>query len=455
MYKFQLSKTSKLNEYEELIKLFFTKEDFCLLPDGSDEQPDASFEFAGDKNLLKSQIYRYLADETGRRPPWGILTGIRPVKLVRELLKTDSDPAAVRKVLTEQYLISAEKADMVLGLAKYQSEHIGPPPQGTVGIYIGIPFCPTRCEYCSFTSNQVKEPEMERYLAALTQEIDFVGKAMKEHAWRAETIYIGGGTPTSLPLGLLERLLSATVEAFHHSALSEFTLEAGRPDTITANNMKAAVRFGVSRVSVNPQTMNEDTLLRIGRKHTVDQVRQAFDAAREAGVPAINTDIIAGLPQEGLSDFLSTLDAIMKLSPENVTVHSLAMKRASRLTGENPNFHFEQAAVARQMIETGEGLLANAGYAAYYLYRQKHMAGNLENVGYCMPGTEGVYNVRIMEENQTIIALGAGGISKAYFPTENRLERVANVSNYQIYIERLEEMLKRKENDLFRRFEKC
>lgn len=455
MYRIQISNTTKLNEYEELIKLFLQNDGYCLLTRDSMERPDVSFEFTGDKNQLKAEIYRYFAEITGSSPPWGILTGIRPVKMVGEMLRTYKDPAVVHEILTKRFLISAEKADKVVALADYQTKTVGTPPNRNVGIYIGIPFCPTRCDYCSFTSNQVSDGEMERYIDALSTEIKFVGQAMKDRKWQAETIYIGGGTPTALPLPLLQQVLSLVVDCFHHGGLKEFTLEAGRPDTITADNMKAAAGFGVDRVSVNPQTMNEDTLRRIGRKHSIAQVYQGFDAVRNAGIPVINTDIIAGLPNEGISDFLDTLGTIIKLAPENVTVHSLAMKRASRLTEANKNLHFQQAAVTTEMLENAEMALSKEGYVPYYLYRQKHMAGNLENIGYCLPGTEGIYNIRIMEENQTIIALGAGGISKVFFPDENRLERVPNVSNYQIYIERLEEMLGRKEHDLFRRFEKC
>jgi len=289
----------------------------------------------------------------------------------------------------------------------------------------------------------------------MLREIRFVAEEMKKYSWFAETIYVGGGTPTTLNLNQLDRLFAAIRDAFVGQELKEFTLEAGRPDTITKENMSQAFQAGVNRISINPQTMQDQTLRLIGRNHNRQQVHDAFEIARNAGIGIINTDMIAGLPGESLTDFAATLDEILNLNPQNITVHSLAMKRASRLTEENKNFHFEQADVVAKMLDYSEKCLHAHDYTPYYLYRQKQMAGSLENVGYCRPGTDSIYNVRIMEENQTIIALGAGGISKAYYPSENRLERIANVSNYEIYIERLDEMILRKENDLFRRFETC
>lgn len=462
MYNILIFGTDKLHEYEELVKAFLPTDEFRLFTDidmvdgaGPVKPIDAVFSFHGDKNQVKFQLYQYMWSRTGKRPPWGIITGIRPVKLTGELLRKFKDPNLVQKVLTENYLVTGAKARQVIEMVYYQQQSIGSPMPGSVGIYVGIPFCPSRCAYCSFPSYQTTTEEMEPYVKTLLLEIKFVAKSMKEHNWYAETIYIGGGTPTSLNSDQLERLYGTLNESFSGKDLLEFSLEAGRPDTITFANMSQAVKAGVTRVSINPQTMNEKTLERIGRNHTKSQVNEAFRAAKSAGFKLINTDIIAGLPDETIKDFEATLDEILLLEPQNVTVHSLAMKRASRLTGQNSNFHHEQADVVAEMLAYGEACLEKRGYVPYYLYRQKQMAGSLENVGYCLPGTENIYNVRMMEENQTIIAVGAGGISKAYFPVENRLERIPNVSNYEIYIQRLDEMIIRKEKDLFRRFETC
>ena len=455
MYNILILGTEKTHEYEELIKTFLRSDTFQLLSEGDVTAPDVVFTFAGDKNRLKFELYQYLNQKTGIRPPWGIVTGIRPVKLTGDLLRTCKDPAIALDILVKEYLVASTKAAQAVDMVLHQHNTVGFPPKGSVGIYIGIPFCPSRCAYCSFTSYQASDSEMERYLTAMLREIRFVAEEMKKYSWFAETIYVGGGTPTTLNLNQLDRLFAAIRDAFVGQELKEFTLEAGRPDTITKENMSQAFQAGVNRISINPQTMQDQTLRLIGRNHNRQQVHDAFEIARNAGIGIINTDMIAGLPGESLTDFAATLDEILNLNPQNITVHSLAMKRASRLTEENKNFHFEQADVVAKMLDYSEKCLHAHDYTPYYLYRQKQMAGSLENVGYCRPGTDSIYNVRIMEENQTIIALGAGGISKAYYPSENRLERIANVSNYEIYIERLDEMILRKENDLFRRFETC
>jgi coproporphyrinogen dehydrogenase HemZ len=455
LYNILILGTEKTHEYEELIKTFLRSDTFHLLSEGDVTAPDVVFNFKGDKNRLKFELYQYLNQKTGIRPPWGIVTGIRPVKLTGDLLRTSKDPAIALDILVKEYLVESTKAAQAVDMVLHQRNTVGFPSKGSVGIYIGIPFCPSRCAYCSFTSYQASDSDMERYLTAMLREIGFVAEKMKKYNWFAETIYVGGGTPTTLNLNQLDRLFAAIKDAFISQELKEFTLEAGRPDTITKENMSQAFQAGVNRISINPQTMQDQTLRLIGRNHNRQQVHDAFEIARYAGIDIINTDMIAGLPGESLTDFAATLDEILTLNPQNITVHSLAMKRASRMTEENKNFHFEQADVVAKMLEYSEKCLHEHDFTPYYLYRQKQMAGSLENVGYCRPGTDSIYNVRIMEENQTIIAMGAGGISKAYYPSENRLERIANVSNYEIYIERLDEMILRKENDLFRRFETC
>lgn len=455
MFNILILGTNKTHEYEELIKTFLRSDDFHLISEEDTINADAVFCFTGDKNRLKFDIYQYMNKRTGIRPPWGIITGIRPIKLTGDLIRISDDPAIVQQILCDDYLVTKRKAAQAVEMVMHQHKTVGLPSEKSVGIYVGIPFCPSRCAYCSFTSYQATEAEMERYLTSLLKEIQFVSEEMKKQRWVAETIYIGGGTPTTLNPGQLHRLFAAIMDAFQNQELKEFTLEAGRPDTITKEKMFQAVLAGVDRISINPQSMQEKTLQIIGRNHSRQQVLDAFENARNAGIKIINTDIIAGLPGESLTDFAATLDEVLTLNPQNITVHSLAMKRSSRMTDENKNFHFEQGDVVADMLDYSETRLHEKGYTPYYLYRQKQMAGSLENVGYCQSGMESIYNVRIMEENQTIIAMGAGGISKAYFPDENRLERVANVSNYEIYIDRLDEMISRKQQDLFRRFETC
>ncbi|MEL7657384.1 MAG: coproporphyrinogen dehydrogenase HemZ [Bacillota bacterium] len=319
----------------------------------------------------------------------------------------------------------------------------------SVGLYIGIPFCSTRCVYCSFPSNQGKEDSIQAYLTALHQEISFVAEKTKLKGWYPETIYVGGGTPTTLSAEQLDELLLHVTKEFNLEHLKEFTVEAGRPDTITEEKLKVIKKYDVQRISINPQSMNIPTLEQIGRAHRPEDIVEAFRLARKIGIPMINTDVIAGLPEEDEGDFAHTLDEVLKLEPENITVHTLALKRASKLKEIDSDYHYKQGKRVRAMLDTAKRMLDQSGYEPYYLYRQKQMTGNFENVGYAKGNTAGIYNIRIMEEAQTIIALGAGGISKVYYPEENRLERVANVSNYEIYIDRLDEMLQRKADNIF------
>lgn len=448
-----IPKNTKL-QYEELIKLFLDSADFRVITDEEDSAEYENikvFRFDGDKNKTKRDIYTYLSELTGENPKWGILTGIRPVKLAGELYDDIGDRGAVKSDLNHQYLISDEKAELILDMYEYQQDKLGKPPENSAGVYIGIPFCPTRCLYCSFTSNQVSCDKYESYLEALFKEIAFVGAGMKEAGIKAESIYIGGGTPTSLDSGQLDRLLIHIKESMALSSVKEFTVEAGRPDTFTPEKLNILKRHGVDRISINPQTMHDETLVTIGRDHTVQQTKKAFEMAAECGISIVNTDLIAGLPDENVGDFLESLNEVLKFNPENITLHTLAVKRSSRLKQLDENFHHKYPHMTEEMLTVAREILVSKGYRPYYMYRQKHTAGSTENIGYCKNDTLSVYNVRIMEEAQSIIALGAGGITKVYYPKENRLERIANVSNYEIYIERIEEMLDRKAKNLFRR----
>lgn len=452
MYKIKILHYEKQYLLEELIKVFLRPDQYRLLD--AEEPADADTilineQGSQDKNEINRQIYRALSRLTGKKPAWGILTGIRPVKLCGELFeKTGSGEEAVR-VLREDYYLSGEKAALLLQLYLHQQEEAGKPPKNSAGVYIGIPFCPTRCVYCSFASNQVPDGEIARYLEALHQEIAYTGRRMKETGMTAESVYIGGGTPTTLTAGQLDQLIASVQKAFDLSELREFTVEAGRPDTITAEKLQVLKGRGIDRISINPQSMKAETLEAIGRSHSPEDIRRAFALARSHGFDHINCDVIAGLPGETAADFADTLRQVMSMGPESVTVHCLAVKRASRLVDIDRDFHYKQGERVAEMLSQGEKALAAGGYQPYYLYRQKHMAGAFENTGYCKKGKDCIYNIRIMDEHQSIIALGAGGISKVYYPSENRLERVANVTNYQEYIKRIDEMLNRKEKNIF------
>ena len=388
---------------------------------------------------------------TGYSSPWGCLTGVRPTKIVNQMFAAGMDPGEARNELTAFYCAAEEKAalavDTAINQRPFLDEQRADPSR--IGIYVGIPFCPTRCLYCSFTSNQKPYEEVERYLQALIKEIEFTGKRAKETGLDVETIYIGGGTPTTLDEGQLERLLDAVLHNFDLCKLREFTLEAGRPDTITAGKLETARAHGVDRISINPQSMKDRTLELIGRSHKPSDILKAFETADKSGIPVVNCDLIAGLPEEDADDFRKTLETIISLRPANITVHTLALKRASRLIEQDSNYHETHSDVVSEMIELSHEILRSEGYLPYYLYRLKRMAGALENTGWCKPGTAGIYNIRIMDEQQSILALGAGGMSKVFFPQENRLERVPNVNNYEVYIDRLQEMFDRKEQGIF------
>ena len=338
---------------------------------------------------------------------------------------------------------------MTTEILEYQRKTSGDPPEKSCGVYIGIPFCPTRCLYCSFTSKQVGEEEIVRYLQGLEQEIDFAAAAATEEGLQIESVYIGGGTPTTLDEGKLESLLSRIRSRFDLNSCREFTVEAGRPDTITEGELAVMQANGVGRISINPQTMHQETLDLIGRRHTVEQTREAFRMAKAAGFECINTDLIAGLPGEDYPAFAQSLDEVLELGADNITLHTLAVKRASRLKEMDENFNYREEELREKMLTHASEVLRGAGFRPYYLYRQKHTSGNTENIGYCREDKISVYNIRIMEERQSILALGAGGISKIYFPAENRLERVPNVSNYEIYIDRIDDMMDRKRQKFF------
>ncbi len=477
MYNIIIKNAQNKYDYGELIKIFLRPEDFRLYTEAefaeaelSETEPQVAElaeavkdgaskgceeiifneSLSSDKNEIKREIYNKLYQLTGEKPEWGILTGVRPVKLTGELFQRLGSREAVERELRDTYLLAPEKIDLLIETYEYQQASYGEPPKNSVGIYIGIPFCPTRCLYCSFTSNQVGDEEIARYLEALKTEIRYVGKRMAETGLSAESIYIGGGTPTTLTAEQLDDLLKTVEENIDQTNVREFTVEAGRPDTITYEKLEAIHRHGIERISINPQSMKEKTLKLIGRQHNPGDIVKAFKRADQVGIPIVNADLIAGLPEETPQDFAKTLAEIIALDPENITVHTLAVKRASRLVELDKDFHYKKSREVAKMLEIAKKKLKGAGFRPYYLYRQKHMAGAFENVGYCKERAPSLYNIRIMEEKQTIIAMGAGGISKMYYPAENRLERVPNVSNYEIYISRLAEMLDRKEQKIFK-----
>lgn len=400
------------------------------------------------KEALKKAVYDVLAGYTGRTMPWGILTGIRPTKLVHEALKQGWDDSTIDAYLAETYKVSPNKRILMREVAKQELAILEKNKPDEISIYIGIPFCPTRCVYCSFTaySLEQKQKEVEPYLEALFKEISFVAEAKASIPIRS--LYIGGGTPTSLNEDQLERLLSHVKQCFDLSQIEEYTVEAGRPDTISREKLRIMKMHGVGRISINPQSMNQKTLDAIGRKHGVEDIKEVFKAARELGHDNINMDMILGLPDEDIADVAYTLAELRKLNPENITVHTMAIKRASRLkealiSGEE-DIHLTEGEKIQEMLNLCEKEMMEMGLYPYYMYRQKNMLGNFENVGYAKPGTEGVYNIEIMEEAQSIIALGAGAITKIVYQNGERIDRIPNVKSLKDYIERIDEMIERK-----------
>ena len=453
MYAIKILHFEKTYLLNELIKIFLRPDQYELVEGDTDTEGTCivfNEKGVSDINVIKREIYDCLSELTGQRPEWGILTGVRPVKLCGEMYHRLGSAEAAITDLMETYYLCEEKARLIMDMYLHQQEFCGVIEDKSACVYVGIPFCPTRCVYCSFASNQVPDSEIARYLEALLKEVKAVGKRMKETGIVAETIYIGGGTPTTLSAEQLDLLIGTMKNAFDLSKIKEFTIEAGRPDTITEEKLAVIARHGITRISINPQSMKARTLELIGRSHEPEDIERAFAMAKAQGFDNINADIIAGLPEESVEDFVDTLRKVISMDPESITVHCLAVKRASRLIAQDPGFHYKQAELVADMLAESRRILAENGYIPYYLYRQKHMAGAFENVGYCKKDKDCIYNVRIMDEHQINIALGAGGISKMYYPEENRLERVPNVTNYQEYINRIDEMLDRKEKNIFR-----
>ncbi len=396
------------------------------------------------KNCLKKLIYTALSEYTGKKLPWGTLTGIRPTKIPMTMMEEDVTDEEIMQYMQDTYLISEEKGRLSIEIARREKALLDTLHyEDGYSLYIGIPFCPTTCLYCSFTSYPIFswEKRVSEYLAALEKEIDFVSSFYRDKI--LDTIYIGGGTPTTLKAPELERLLSYMEEKLDLSHLKEFTVEAGRADSITRDKLEVLKNHGVARISVNPQTMNQKTLDLIGRRHTVGQVKEAFALAREVGFTNINMDIILGLPEETEAEVQHTINEIVAMQPDSLTVHSLAIKRASKLSQ-----WIEEKGIS--MLNNTEETMKIAMEGArqlrmvpYYLYRQKNMSGNFENVGYATEGKFGIYNILIMEEKQTIVALGAGSITKRVYP-DGRIERCDNVKDVGLYIEKIDEMIERK-----------
>ncbi len=402
------------------------------------------------KNVIKKLFYQMLVGRTGHELPWGSLTGIRPTKIALSRLEAGWKEDDIRRFMKETYMTSDEKINLSVEIAAREKRLMEPINYDSgYSLYVGIPFCPTTCLYCSFTSYPISKWKGRTglYLEALFKELEYIAEKMKGRP--LDTIYFGGGTPTSLPAEDIDAILCKLEQLFDIKNVLEFTVEAGRPDSITEEKLKVLASHGISRISINPQTMNQKTLDLIGRRHTVENVKEKFHMARALGFDNINMDLIMGLPGEDLDDVKHTLEEIEALKPDSLTVHSLAIKRAARLNMFKEEYADLKISNTPEMIALSEACARRMGMEPYYLYRQKNMAGNFENVGYSLPGKACLYNILIMEELATIVACGAGTTTKVVFPSENRRERCENVKEVEQYISRIDEMIGRKEKILY------
>ncbi|MDO4321527.1 MAG: coproporphyrinogen dehydrogenase HemZ [Lachnospiraceae bacterium] len=400
------------------------------------------------KNELKRLLYRMLSSYTGQELPWGNLTGIRPTKIPMGLLEKGWKNTEIAQYMRDTYYTSREKTALAIMIANRERDILKDINfKNGYSLYVGIPFCPSICLYCSFSSSPLHlwKDKVDLYLDALCKEIDYASDAFADR--ELNTVYIGGGTPTTLEPYQLERLLSKLEERFCFDRLKEFTVEAGRPDSITREKLEVLRAHGISRISINPQTMNQKTLDLIGRRHTVEETIQAFYLAREMGFDNINMDLIVGLPGEEKPEVEYTMQELAKLDPDSITVHSLAVKRAARLRLFKEEHKEMTMTNNREIMDMTASYAQRAGLYPYYLYRQKNMAGNFENVGYAREGKAGIYNILIMEEVQSILALGAGASTKMVW-AKDRIERVENVKDIKNYVERIDEMIERKKAGL-------
>ena len=458
-------------ELENLTRLFFPNEKITVIRDFSEPQPPYIYTEVSDKitisvnigsfnksetavkkltdddnELVSAQLlYKLLCDFTGLTQPWGILTGVRPVKLLRRLAEESNEEQAVKK-FEKDFFVSNEKIALSRETEHNERKILELSKPESFSLYVGIPFCPSRCSYCSFVMASIERAEklIEPYTKLLCEEIKRTAEIANKLGLRLETVYFGGGTPTTLSAEQLDTVLRTVNQSFDMSTCREFTVEAGRPDTIDIAKLFALKENKVDRISINPQTVNDEVLKTIGRKHTAQQFFDAFELARKCGFDNINTDLIAGLPTDTPESFKNSLDSIVRLNAECITVHTLCMKRASRLTTEGVTLDLQQARNAREMLAYTQNILGQNEYIPYYMYRQSRMVGNLENVGWSKKGFESLYNVYVMDETHTILACGSGGVTKLKRNNPDYLERIFNFKYPYEYIDRFDELIQRK-----------
>ena len=439
---------TEVMQYQEQAEQTRTAQDIVIEPEVPEKDGRSKKEL---HEAFKCTLYTKLSAQLNKTLPWGYLTGVRPSKIAYTLLEKGADREQILEEFTKKHLVSEKKAQLALQVAQTEKSILEKMDyKNGYSLYIGIPFCPTTCLYCSFTSYSLAayQSKVQPYLEALLKEMKYVSEAMRGR--RLDTVYFGGGAPTTLSAGQLDMLLTELERQFDLSACWELTVEAGRPDSITYEKLCVLKAHHVDRISINPQTMNQQTLDLIGRRHTVEQIEEAFALAGKAGLDNINMDMILGLPGENKEMVQHTLEKIKALAPESLTVHSLAIKRAAALNIWREKYLDLQMDNSDEIVSMAADYAHQMGHQPYYMYRQKNMAGNFENVGYSKPGLECIYNILIMEEKQTIIAMGAGASTKIVFQNETeggqagRIERIENVKDVTNYIQRIDEMIERK-----------
>lgn len=400
-----------------------------------------------DKGFVEHELcrllYRILCSETGITPPWGLMTGIRPVKKVIELVRSGKNYDEISSILKNKYEIAPEKLKIAYETALNQLPILDKIDRNAVSLYISIPFCPTRCSYCSFVSHSMDSAVklIPEYVDALCREIEITGKIVKETNTKIDTIYFGGGTPTSVSENDLHTIMECVENNFDLGNVREYSIEAGRPDTITDGKLRVIKEFGAKRISVNPQTLNDEVLRIIGRKHSGEDFIRAFELARKIGFNNINTDLIAGLPEESAESFRKTLDRIIELDPESITIHTLTLKRAANLFEKSANSFIRNP--ASEMVDYSVEQLIKNSYLPYYMYRQKNTVDNLENIGYAKKGFESYYNIFIMDETQTILGAGCAASTKLVYPN-GKISRIHNYKFPYEYINRFDQLMEKK-----------
>lgn len=411
-------------------------------------QRSSSAALGGDvenERMLCEMLYKILVDLTDITPPWGMITGVRPVKLYRALKSTEGEENA-DKYYRDKLFVSDEKLRLAKITEKVEKRIINLSSPKSFSLYIAIPFCPSRCRYCSFVQSSTERSAklIEPYVKLLCEEIERTAEIVSGLDLRLETVYMGGGTPTTLSPEQMDTVLSAVNRSFDVSGLREFTVEAGRPDTVTAEKLISIKENKVKRISINPQTLSDSVLEAVGRRHTAEQFFRAFELARKIGFDSINTDLIAGLPTDTVEGFRSSLDGVIALDPECITVHALSMKRSATLTQDGTSIDRDDALRAGEMLSYAANRLTDSKYIPYYLYRQSRMVGNLENTGWSKKGFESLYNIYVMDETHTILGCGAGAVTKLKRFGTNYLERIFNFKYPYEYIDRFDELIDRK-----------